>query len=91
MRDLADLPLGVAEHEQVGLGVQQHAAANLLAPVVEVRDAAQRGLDAADDDGHILERFARALRIDDDGAIRALAAPPPGVYASSLRMRLSEV
>ncbi len=74
MRDLDDLPLGVAEHEQVRLRVQQHGPAHLLAPVVEVRDAAQRRLDAADDDGHILERFARALRVHHHAAIRPLAA-----------------
>ena len=74
MRDLDDLPLGVAVHQQIRLGVQQHRAPHLLAPVVEVRDATQRGLDAADDDGHVLECFARALRVNDHGSIRALAA-----------------
>ena len=73
VRDLADLPLGVAEHEQVRLRVHQHRAAHLLRPVVEVRDAAQRGLDAADDDRHVLERLAHALRIHDDAAVRACA------------------
>ncbi len=80
VRDLADLPLGVAEHQQVGLRVHQHRAAHLLRPVVEVRDAAQRGLDAADDDRHVLVRLARALRVDDHAAIRPRPpATPCGV------------
>ena len=73
-RDVDDLPLGVAVDQQVGLGIQQHRAAHLLRPVVEMRDAPQRGLDAADDDGHVLVGLAHPLRIDDDGAIGTLAA-----------------
>ena len=61
MRDLADLPLGVAENEQVGLGIEQDRTAHLLRPVVEVRDAAQRGFDAADHDRNFLRGFAATL------------------------------
>ena len=67
--DLADLSLGVAEDEQVGLGVHQDRAPDLLGPVVEVRDAAQRGLDAADHDGHVLVRLAGALRVHDHATV----------------------
>ncbi len=78
MRDIDDLPFGIAVHQQIRLGVQQHRAPHLLAPVIEVRDAAQRGLDAADDDGHVLESFARTLRVHHDAAIGALAAHAAG-------------
>ncbi len=74
MRELDDAALGVAVQEHVRLRVEQHRAAHLLRPVIEVRDAPQRGLDAADDDRHVAERFARTLRVHDDRAIRALAA-----------------
>ena len=74
VRDVDDLPLGVAVDEEVGLGVEQDRAAHLLRPVVEVRDATQRGLDAADDDRHVPERLAGALRVHDHRAIRTLAA-----------------
>ena len=50
VRDLDDLPLAVAEHEQVGACVEQDRAAHFLVPVVVVRDAPQARLDAADHD-----------------------------------------
>ena len=72
-RDVGDLSLGVAIDQQVGLGIHEHRAAHFFAPVVEVRDAAQRSFDATDDDGHVLVGLARALRIHDDRAVRPLA------------------
>ena len=57
------------------LRIEQDRAAHLLRPVVEVRDAAQRGLDAADDDRHVAERLAAALRIDDDASDPAACRP----------------
>ena len=77
MRDLGDLAFGVAEHEKVGLGIQQHAAPDLLRPVVEVRNSAQARLDAADHDRHVLERFAEPIAVHDDAlrSGRALALP----------------
>ena len=73
VRELDQRTLGVAEQQQVGLAVDQHGTLDGFRPVVEMRDAAQRSLDAADDDGHILECFARALGIDGDGVIGAPA------------------
>ena len=73
MRDLHDGALGVTVDQQVGLRVDEHRAADLVRPVVVVGDAAQRGLDAADDDAGVLEGFPAALGVDDDGAIRSLA------------------
>ena len=64
VRQLYQRPLGITVDEQVRLGIDQHRAAHRLRPVVEVRDAAQTGLDPADDDGHSLVGFACALRID---------------------------
>ena len=46
----------------------------LFGPVVVVGDPAQAGLDAADDDRHVAERLAAALRVDDHRAIGAPAA-----------------
>ncbi len=84
MRELADLSFTVAVHQQVGLRIEQNRAANLLRPVVEVRDPAQRGFYAADDDRNVLETLPCALRIDDDRPVRpaaALAARRVGVIA----------
>src|ERR1700722_20765762 len=73
MSDLADLPLPVAIHQQVRFGVEQNRTSNLLRPIVEVRDPTQRSLDAANNDGHILEGLSRPLRVYDHGAIGSLA------------------
>jgi hypothetical protein len=73
-RQLDQRALGVAVQEQVGLRVEQDRAPHLLRPVVEVGDAPQAGLDAADDDGDALEGLAAAVRVDDDAAIGPLAA-----------------
>src|SRR6266446_5271422 len=72
--DLADLPLGVAVHQQVRLGVEQDRATHSLRPVVEVRNAPERRFDAADDDRNVLERLARSLGVDDYGAVGSGAA-----------------
>src|SRR5690606_25494502 len=69
-----DGALGIAVQQQVGLGVHQDGAAHLVLPVVVVGDAAQRGLDAAHDEGHVGVGFLAALRIDQRGAIGPLAA-----------------
>jgi hypothetical protein len=74
MRKLAHLPLGVAIDQKISLRIQQDRAAHLLRPIIKMRNAAQRCFNSADDDRHVLERFTNALRIDDDGAVRALAA-----------------
>src|SRR5256885_16755862 len=51
---------------------RSHRAAHGLRPVIEMRDAAQRGFDAADDDRHVADRLARAPRVDDHRAVRPL-------------------
>jgi len=70
--DLDQGALGVAEQEDVGLGIDQGGLAHLVAPVVVLGDAAQTGLDAADHDLHTGVGFAAALRVDGDGAVGAL-------------------
>ena len=72
--EFADLPLAVAVHQQVRLGIQEHRAAHLLRPIIEMRNAAQRRLNAADDDRHVAERLARTLRVHDHRAVRPPAA-----------------
>jgi hypothetical protein len=76
MRDLADLPFGIPVDEEVGLGVEEDRAAHLLRPVVEVRYAPQRRLDATHDQRRVLERLAYALRIDQHAAVGAAACNP---------------
>jgi len=49
--DFADRRLAHAVHQQVRLGVQEHRAAHLVVPVVVMRQAAQAGFDAAQDQG----------------------------------------
>ena len=78
LRDRGDLPLRIAVHQQIRFRVDQHRAAHLVRPIIEMRDAPQARLDAADHDGNALEGFANALRVDDDAAVRALAALPAG-------------
>ena len=70
---LDDCTLGVAEQQDVGAGVDQDRMANLVLPVVVVGDAAQRGLDAAEHDRHVLVGFLAALAVDQAGAVRPLA------------------
>src|SRR5690606_29251107 len=69
MRDLDDLPFAVAEHEQIRLRVEQDRATHFLLPVVEVRDAPQARLDAADDERHAGKGLAQTLTVDDHRAI----------------------
>ncbi|OPZ04010.1 MAG: hypothetical protein BWZ09_02087 [Alphaproteobacteria bacterium ADurb.BinA305] len=71
VRQRHDRALGVAEQQQVGLGIGQHRAAHLVGPVVVVRDAPEAGLDRADHDIGLGEGLAGALRVDRHGAIRA--------------------
>jgi hypothetical protein len=73
-RDFPDLPLGIAVHQQIRLGVHQHGAAHRLGPIIEMRNAPQAGLDAAQHDGDGLEGLAQPLRIHDDASIGTPAA-----------------
>ena len=68
--DLPDGALAHAEDQQVCLAVEQDRAAQLIHPVVVVRDAAQRGLDTAEHDRETRERLAAEVRVDDGGPVR---------------------
>ncbi len=81
MRDLHDGTLGIAVEQNIGLGIEQDRAADLVRPIIVMRDAAQRGFNAAEHDGAIAIGFAAALRIDDRGAVRPFAAFALGAIA----------
>ena len=72
------LALAHPVNQQVGLGVQQHALAHLVGPVVVMGEAAHGGLDAAYDYGCVGVGLAGALRIDYSGPVRAQAGPGAG-------------
>ena len=74
MGNLDDLAFAVAIDEQVGLAIDKDRASHSVGPIIEMRDAAQRSLDTADDNGHIFKRFPHALRVDNYRAIRTFAA-----------------
>ena len=74
--------LAHAVNEQVGVGIEQDGALERVAPVIVVCKAAQARLDAADDDGHMLEALADEVAVDAHGAVGAqtrLAAGRVGV------------
>ena len=71
--DFDNGPLGVAVEQDVGAGVDQDRVADLVLPVVVVGDAAQRRLDAAEHDRHVLVGFLAALAVDQAGTVRPFA------------------
>ena len=71
MGELDDGALGVAVEEDVGLGVKEDGAADFVAPVVVVGEAAQARFDAAKDDGDVGEGLAAALGVDRHGPVWA--------------------
>ena len=74
MRNIHNRALGIAVHQHVGLGVDQHRAPHFLRPVIKMRNAPQAGFDAADDDRHIRKRFACALAVNNHRTVGPLAA-----------------
>lgn len=70
--------LGVAVEQDVGRGVHQDRAADLVLPVVVMGDTAQRGLDPAEDHRHMAVGLLAALAVDQAGAVRALAGQAAG-------------
>ncbi len=71
VRDLDDGPLGIAENQQIGLRIGQHGTTNLVRPVVVVGNAAQAGLDRADDDRHPGIGLPATLGVNGDRTIRS--------------------
>ena len=77
MGDLDDSALGIAVHEQVRAAVEEHGAADLVAPVIVVRDTSQAGFDAANDERHIAICFSCALAVNDHRAVGAFSTDIP--------------
>jgi hypothetical protein len=67
--DLDGLELAGTVDEDVGPRVEEDGAADVVAPVVVVGEAAQGGLDAAENDGDALVQLAKAVGVDDDGPV----------------------
>ena len=78
VRHFHNRTLGIAVQQQIALRVHHNAAANLVAPVVIVRDTAQAALDAAQNDRRVFVGFAAALAVNNGRAVRALAAHVAG-------------
>ncbi len=74
VRERNQRAFGIAEQQDVGLGIRQHGAPHGVRPVIVMRNAAQARLDAADHDIRIRVGLARALRVHHQRTIRALAA-----------------
>jgi len=85
LRDLDDSPLSHAVDEEIRLGGDEHRRLHGVGPVVVVRDAAERRLDAAGDDRHARERLAAPLRVDRGRAVGPLA----GAAARRVRVVVS--
>jgi hypothetical protein len=73
-----DGALGVAVEQNIGAGIDQDRVTHAVLPVIVVGDAAQGGLDTAEDDRHMLVGFLAALAVHQAGAIRALAGQATG-------------
>ena len=85
--DLDNRVLAHAVDEDVGARVEQHRALELVLPVVVVGQTAQARLDAADNDGSVLERLTDEVAVDRDGSIGAvplLAAGGIGIGAAAV-------
>ena len=76
IQELCDATEDVLAHtvgQNVGAAVHQDGAAHLIVPVVVVGEAAERGLQAADDDGHVAVGLADAIAVHDGGAVGAVS------------------
>src|SRR5690554_2719317 len=74
MSHFGQCPLGVAVEQNVGTRIDKHRATYLVTPVIVLSNAAQAGLNAANNNRHIFIGLAAALTVNDDGAIRTFAA-----------------
>ncbi len=81
-RDFDDRPLPHAVHQEVGLGVENDRAADLVTPIVVMGEPPQAGLDTAGDHRHAGVGFAGALAISQSGPIRS----PPDPAARAVRV-----
>ena len=82
VRDLDDSALAHAVEQQVRLRIEQDGALQAVGPVVIVRQAAQAGLDTADEDRDLRKAAADEVAVDDRRIVRTFPITPPGVNAS---------
>ncbi len=68
-------PLPHAIGQDVRLGVKEDGAAHLVLPVVVVGEAAQAGLQAADDDGDVPKDLPDLVGVDNGGPVGPQAGP----------------
>ncbi len=78
LRDLPRRALAHAEHQQIGFRVEEHRTPDLIGPVVVVRDAPKRRLDASQHDRHSRERLPAQVGVHDRRAVRAHARAATG-------------
>ena len=78
VRNFHDAALTHAVHQQVRLGIQEDGTLHGIGPVVVVGQAAQAGLNAANENGHILVGLPDEIAVDDGGVVRALAHDAAG-------------
>ena len=76
--DLRHGPLAHAVDQDVGLGIEEDGAADLVLPVVVVGEAAEGGLQTADDDGDVPINFSDLIGVDDGGPVGAIPRPVAG-------------
>ena len=67
--DLDGLELARAVDQDVGARIEQKAAPDFVLPVIVMGEAAQRGLDPAEDDGDAGEKMPDLVGIDEDGPV----------------------
>ena len=77
-----DGALAHAEHQQISLTVHEDAAAHGVVPVIIVREAAKRRLNAADGDRDVAVGLADEVAVDDHRAVRA----PGGLSAGGIHV-----
>ena len=70
--------LAHAEHQQIRAAVYKDARTNGIVPVVIMREAAQRGFNAADGNRNIAIGFSNQMAVDVDCAIRTLCCLSAG-------------
>ncbi len=84
--DFHQRPLPHAVDQQVGLGIQNNAAAHPVAPIVVMGQPPQAGLDAAGDNRHARVGLARPLAIHR----RSTVGPPADLAAGAIGVRVAD-
>ena len=85
--DFEKRPLTHAENQHIGTAVHQHGTAHGIRPIIIMRHAAQAGLNATDDNGHIGIKFPQAVAIDYSRPLRTEA----GLAARRIRILMTHL